>query len=348
MPSLTDLSTTLALVLCALVLVGPETASALPQFTPATVVERINPSPACAQRVVVGTCWCGPVPCGWRVVQYVPTTFIETVRQPGETLLASFGTAMSTAAGAGGRPASGQLNGQTRQTHQNGRDSTFEAHIVSMPERLVQIRNGCTSCRLSTAQVPATPSPDSLPGSTCGDTSIIGQGVTDIASGQSTTAGISMPLHYASEVDALNWRTGCRDVAAQRVTGRPGASCDNGFDSRGSGAAMTPDSVNACIGRWGPLYPRQMRTRGPEERLSSAIATYRALSIARNDLGTYPYPVDTSGLLQQAYPAVSACLPVGSAPVLPPDVLRSPDGAYAWIYWRLTTCCIPFDIESNC
>jgi len=345
MPSLTDLSTTRALVLCALVLAGLETASALPQFTPANAVDRINPSPACAQRVVVGTCWCGPVPCGWRVVQYVPTTFIETLRQPGETLLASFGTAIS-AAGLDGGTLTG--SGQTRQTHQNGRDSTFEAHIFSMPERLVQIRNGCTSCRLTSAQVPATPWVSRVAGSACGDTSLIAQGIAGFASGQSATAGMAMPLHYASEVDALNWRTGCRDVGAQRVPGGSATSCDSGFGSLVPGAAMNLEDANSCIGRWGPLHPRQMRTRGPEERLSSAIATYRALSIARNDLGTYPYPVDTSGLLQQAYPAVSACLPVGAAPSLPPDVLRSPDGAYAWIYWRPTTCCIPFDIESNC
>ncbi len=338
-----DLAAALASGLGALVLSALGPAYALPQLTPALAVERINPSPTCAQQRVVGTCWCGPVPCGWRVTQFVPTTFIETVRTPGETLVGAFAQALS-----GGMNGLG-LAGPTRQTHENGRDSSFEAHIFSMPERLVQIRNGCFSCKTSSAQLPASGSADSWGGgASCGDAAIVMQGLAGLAGSQAFGAGTTMPLHYASESDAFNWRTGCRDIAARRTPSHPGFNCNSLTDGFGPNTPLDPAYGSGCIGRWGPLFPRQMRTRGPEDRLASAITAYRALSIARTDLASYPYPVDTTGLFQQAYPGVSTCLPVGASPSLPGDLLRSPDGAYAWIYWRLTTCCIPFDIESNC
>jgi hypothetical protein len=108
-----------------------------------------------------------------------------------------------------------------------------------------------------------------------------------------------------------------------------------------------------CLGAWGPLLSRQMRDIGPPPLLYSAKTAVRAMSIARDQIGSFPYPVDTGGKLQQIYPAASACFRVGHLP-LPqrPDaarpVLPSVDGRYAWIYWRQTTCCIGFPAARQC
>ena len=68
------------------------------------------------------------------------------------------------------------------------------------------------------------------------------------------------------------------------------------------------------------------------------------MSLARTVEGHFDYPVDTAGRLQQIYPVRSACFDVGQLPL--PSASQglqgtqtSPDGRYAWIYWRLTSCC---------
>ena len=149
-------------------------------------------------------------------------------------------------------------------------------------------------------------------------------------------------LAYASEVDWFNWRTGCRDLAEATAT-----------------SALSPlvcgaDAGNpACIGRWGPLRPRQMRDIGPGPVLHSAKTAVRAMSIAREQLGSFPYAVDTRGKLQQVYPAASACFAVGQIP-LPQTpaaqrpVVTSADGRYGWIYWRPTSCCVGLGNAAQC
>jgi hypothetical protein len=164
-------------------------------------------------------------------------------------------------------------------------------------------------------------------------------------------SGYSLSLRYSSEADALQWRTGCRDFGLVNLLRSNGWTCSAAGGAEFPGApalAARLLGADACIGAWGPNFPRQMRTRGPDEVRSSAIAAYRALSLARTDLATFPFPVDTTGKLQQAYPAVSQCVRIGETPVLPSDMRRSSDGAYGWIYWRPTLCCVPFDVTSNC
>ena len=104
---------------------------------------------------------------------------------------------------------------------------------------------------------------------------------------------------------------------------------------------------------WGALYPRQMRDLGTPPVLYSAKTAYRALSIARDQLATFPFPVDLAGRMQQAYPAVSTCFDVGEQP-LPqvPDsdrpVRTSEDGRYGWFYWRPVSCCVGFESLAHC
>jgi hypothetical protein len=321
-------------------------ALALPHLSPAEVVERIGPAASCERQVQIGLCWCGPVPCGRRVVEYVPAVLVETTRGGGESLVAASDLVAGLVQAAGMLPGA-----QTRQTHAAGRDSTFEAHVYSMPERLVQLHNGCNSCRTSSAQVPVTGA--GMPTSPCGNLSVALEGLAGLPGSVFLSAGTSFALHYASELDLPGWRTGCHDLLSVALTPAAAIACGaasltGGTDPTGFVATVAAGTAELCIGRWGPLRPRQMRSRGPDEVLASAVTAYRALSLAREVFRRLPWPVDTQGLFQQVYPAASACLPIGQSTSLPADVLRSPDGAYAWLYWRPTTCCIPFDLVSNC
>jgi hypothetical protein len=330
-----------ACVLCA------GSAHALIKMTPADVAARISRSWQCTNYMIVGFCWCGLSPCAFLVAQYVPTSFIETTRAPGETMVTALDFSQLTAGAAGLA-----IGGDTRQINQSGMDNTYEAHVFTLPDRIVQLSNACLTCKPSSAQLAATPSPypRGLGDALCGSVTPI---VTRLSNffDVGGLGGYSLSLRYSSEADALQWRTGCRDMNLVDLLRSNGWTCSAEGAAQLAGSAEPLARLlgaDACIGTWGPNFPRQMRTRGPDEVRSSAIAAYRAMSIARTDLGTFPYPVDTLGKLQQAYPGVSQCVRIGASPVLPSDMRRSPDGAYGWIYWRPTLCCVPFDISSNC
>ena len=101
------------------------------------------------------------------------------------------------------------------------------------------------------------------------------------------------------------------------------------------------------------LRPRQMRDLGTPPVLYSAKTAYRALSIARDQLATFPFPVDLAARMQQAYPAVSSCFDIGEqplpqAPFSDRPVQTSADGRYGWFYWRPVTCCIGFQSLAMC
>jgi len=323
-------------------------ACALPTMSPADVVARVNFSWQCTNYAIVGYCYCGETPCAYQVVQYVPAAFIETTRTPGETMVAALDFSQLTSAAAGLA-----IGGHTRQINQSGMDNTFEAHVYNMPEDLVQYASGCITCKVSTAQSPdGSSSGSSRAGndSPCGSTAAIVSRLSSFAD-IGGLDGYALSLRYASEADALQWRTGCRDTTLLDVLRSNGWTCGAEGVAEFAGTAEPLARLlgeDACIGKWGPNFPRQMRTRGPDEVRASAIAAYRAMSSARTDLQTFPYPVDTGGKLQQAYPDVSQCVRIGSSAVLPGDMRRSTDGAYGWIYWRPVSCCVPFDIESNC
>lgn len=322
-------------------------ASMLPKMSPAEVAARVNWSPQCSEFTIVGYCYCMGVPCAWHIVQYIPTAFIETVRTPGETMVAAMDSSQLTLAMGAGFP------GNTRQINQGGKDNTFEAHVYSLPEEIIRLMTWCIKCSNNNAKMPyinAAPSYFGGMKAACGSVTKI---VSQIAnfSDLGGLGGWGMQLYYAGEPDALNWRTGCRDETIINALRSNGFTCiANGIaDFLGGTPEIVANIIgqDACIGNWGPQYPRQMRTRGPNQVIASAVAAYRAMSVARTETGTMPYPVDTMGKMQMAYPSVSNCVKPGKLP-LAAGMKPSPDGAYGWIYWRPVTCCIPFDVVSNC
>jgi hypothetical protein len=293
-------------------------ARADPLFDPLQLARRINVQPACTRTEVIGLCWCGGSPCGYRVRMYVPVAFIETVRAPGDSLLGLPLASIAADEGDG-----------TQSSSHSGLDNTAEAHawVLSDSIWLLSGMPPCFSCKPSDARAEAAP--PVVAEAMCGPISNV---IEALASNPvSRFAPLLSALAYASEVDLLNWRTGCRDLA----------TIDSWAQAQGG------------LGSWGPLRPRQMRDLGTPPVLYSAKTAYRVLSIARDQLATFPFPVDLAARLQQAYPAISTCFEIGRQP-LPQSpfseqpVQTSVDGRYGWFFWRPVTCCIGLQSLAMC
>jgi hypothetical protein len=296
----------------------PAHLAAAPLASPFELAHWISPDAACTRTQVVGLCWCGYTPCGYQLWMYVPVTFVETVRAPGDSLLT------------GQVPASAASQGTLSSSH-SGLDNTAEAHawLLGNAAWLLSSPLSCLRCRPSDARAPPPPAPAAAD-LACGTVSTV---VAALATNALSSISSALPtLAYASEADVLNWRTGCRDLFA--------------FDPSGALAS-------ASLGHWGALYPRQMRDLGTAPVVYSAKTAFRALSIARDQLGTFPFPVDLAGRMQQAYPAVSTCFDIGEqplpqAPASDRPVQTSADGCYGWFYWRPVTCCVDFESLAHC
>ena len=289
-----------------------------PLFGPFELARRISPDAACTRMQPQGLCWCGATPCGYRIRMFVPVAFVETVRAPGDSLLGLPLPAPAAPAG-------------TLSSSQSMLDNTAEAHAWVLGDAAWWLSGQppCLRCQPSAARSAPAP-PPAAADPACGPASAV---VGALANGAwSGYLSLLPSLAYASEADIINWRTGCRDLLA----------IDSWMPAEAAG-----------LGRWGPLYPRQMRDLGTPPVVHSAKTAYRALSIARDQLGTFPFAVDPSARMQQAYPAVSTCFDVGEQP-LPQEpfsarpVQTSGDGRYGWFYWRPVSCCVSFQSLAQC
>jgi len=278
---------------------------------------------ACSELRFVGLCHCGPVPCGVRVQRYVAVAVVETTRAPGDSVLS---------AGLVGLPA---LAGEaTVSSALSATDNTSEAHVWTLPA-VAPSALACATCTAASALAPLAVL-DASAGS-CGPAAAVAQALSAVP--PSFIGPWAPRLAYASEIDALNWRTGCRDLA------NPATSATLALPGCLLGAGPL------CLGQWGLLVPRQMRDLGPSPLLYAAKTAVRALSIARDQLGTLPYPVDTDGKLQQIYPTRSACIRIGQALAAWPAAAApqlSPDGRHAWLYWRPSQCCVAATVARQC
>jgi len=301
-------------------------------FDLAASLQRLDRDGACAAVQIIGECRCAGIVCGLRVSRYIPVAFVETTVAPGDSLLS-----------AARIPVPGLLG--TVSSALSSTDNTSEAHVWRLgPAWTAGVP--CLSCSAASAAVPRAIVDTAAP--VCGAAGAVVQAITAV---NGVAALLPLPtLAYASELDWLNWRTGCRDLAdpAASVIGSQ-LACSAPLAA--IAASTTTDAD--CIGAWGALRPRQMRDIGPVPLLYSAKTAVRAMSIARDQLGTFPFPVDTQGRLQQVYPAISACfgvgeLPLPQAPGSSQPALTSADGRYGWIYWRPATCCVGLPSAAQC
>jgi hypothetical protein len=135
--------------------------------------------------------------------------------------------------------------------------------------------------------------------------------------------GGGLALHYASELDAVSWRT----------------------------AAITPTPVDLLqqIGVWGPLYPRGGKVIHGSGVIAGALAAVRGMDIAHQPIGSPPHvdahvvplpALGRAGCLQLAYPKQLPCMDPGGPPPLWETGTTSLNGRYLYIVWQRRTCCV--------
>jgi hypothetical protein len=299
-----------ALVLLALVLAA-RAHGALPDLA-----EGFTRKARCVEPLPVAACLCAGIPCGVLVRLRLPLALVEVVRAPGDSIVAGAAPpAIATASSA-----------------LSASDNTAEARVWSLSPRSLP---GGDSCWSSCVQ---EPDPDEAPetarrsgaGPASSGCSPALESALDAMGGSGGGSGASaISLAYDSTLDALHWRTGCRDLA--RALGS-GLACLSGAQVGGG-----------CLGAWGALYPRQMRDIGPDPVLHSAKTAVRAISLAHEPFHRLDFAPGRSGRLEQVAPGASACFRAGDLPL--PDsssampVRRARDGRHAWAWWQPHLCC---------
>jgi hypothetical protein len=326
-------------------------------MTPLGLYQSINPDSSCTSYEVKGVCSKGGINVGYLINMFVPVAFVETVGKPGDSLLAvpNFSSLLASVAGIG-------LS--VGQSNHSAMDNTFEAKVWTLPDTVMTlspILPKCIVCMPSDAVdlVTAMPPPST---SGCEALDAVTARMASFLQGMPSIP--FMPsLSYATEMDTVNWRTGCRDTSLTNLLQSNAFTCTAAAVAGQAGSVISKISGSnplakyfgndSCIGTWGALFPRQMREVGNIAQIASAKTAYRALSVAKTQFGAVKFPVDLNGKLQQAYPAVSACFhpgdsPLPMVPLSAKPVVTSSDGAYGWIYWRPVTCCVSFTSLKKC
>jgi hypothetical protein len=263
----------------------------------------------CAEPMPVAACLCAGLPCGVLVRLRLPVALAET-------------------ASSGGAPAPG---GGAGSSSLSATDNTAQAQVWSVPLRLVPGGEACWSACLPEPE----PQSEAVPGEAPAQEIVPPPGCEAASPGgmalASSPSGPGPALAYASELDTLHWRTGCRDLARALLAG---IRCRSGAMFGGN-----------CLGAWGALYPRQMRDIGPDPLLHSAKTAVRAISLAHEPFRTLSFAPGPAGRLEQVEPSTSQCFRVGELPLPAPGsspmpVRRARDGRHVWAWWHPHLCCI--------
>ena len=188
------------------------------------------------------------------------------------------------------------------------------------------------------------------PSKSCGDTAI-GKAIRTT---KSQTSLMRSPLLYTTEMDVLSWRTGCRD---KKTAYRSAFSCSSlAKGTEGVGDFLGLDQSNifssdatkeACIGSWGPVFPRQFLTMNSDVT-GAAHAAYRAVHIASRTFGTASFPM-RGAKMQLAYPNKSPCFKLGAdAKELESKISASKNGVYGFVWWVRLACCKGIEEFASC
>lgn len=314
---------------------------------------------SCTQFTVLAPCFCppSPIPCGLWIFSYEPAAYMETVGRPGGILLVVPTAALAVQALA--KEGAASIGAYTSSSAQVDTTITSEAHVWSMPRNLWKIPSAGLACvmpkRTPSKHVGTDSAAVAKVKSLCTG-SAASVNTFNASSSSANNSDSAIPsLYYASELDALNWRTGCRDASIIKTLKNGPVACAaravagemNPLSSVSSGIKdLTGDG---CVGYWGSLYPRQMMSVGNAIRIASALTSYRALSLARTAMETMPYPVNVHGRMQQVYPKESLCFNPGQhGPLKAYGAGTSKDGKYGWVYWAPFVGCVKWSQMASC
>ncbi|WP_164908829.1 TraU family protein [Candidatus Velamenicoccus archaeovorus] len=265
---------------------------------------------SCLDLKVIGTC-VGPFGIPGIVIMYwEPALLIETVKQPGDTIIGSL------------KP---EFQNLTAQAVKNFAKSIAGSSILaSSGSGSSKIEE--TNLQFNEAHVYAFPFGDEIMmslGMTCPDKLPTG-----------------FFIKYLSELDSLEWRIGVTEVLNPKsmASAASGPAC----------AAISGFMEDLCMGYWGATYPRRGFFTHQSQVVGSAAAAIRAVSIASALNVPGHVVLETTGFvpsfgndkLQMIYPVVSGCIKIGQNPALWESGKLSANGKYLWVYWRRRICCV--------
>jgi len=265
---------------------------------------------SCISPRVIGLCFRSRPPwVGIKVRYWEPALLIETVKRPGDSVVDLFGAVIRPITEGASRVLISGVTGldvaATSGTTTNSEitNTQFnEVHVYGNP--FFNIFTTFTAFDCGGAPVPGQP-------------------------------------YYLSELDSVEWRLGLTEILNPKslLSASLGPICSV-FSITGSGGL--------CMGSWGALYPRRGWLKHQSEVVGSAADAYRAVSIA--SLETLSGHVVLSSLwfrpnpdrdkMSLVYPVSSRCINIGENPALWESGKTSPNGKYAWVYWRYRECCL--------
>lgn len=271
------------------------------------------------------------------VHHYQPVAFIEVTRGPTD----------SFASAGAGSILNSTVSSDGKEHH------SFSARVWDLPQISIDLAFGLQACRLC-----GKPGGPTLPP---GDSVDVGalQQLTDTLC--STPMGIvaeqmqkalndtyremasSMPgedcipaMLYDSAEDQ-HWRSGCRDITMASATG---PLCDLAGATGLNISDMAGFPGNPCVGGWGSVYPRQMRVINQDSQTAAALTAYRAIHVAKNVFGTFPYDVSLRGKLQQTIPNPVTGFSPGTNKVIYNAGRTTPiNGRWIFVWWVPVSCC---------
>ena len=264
---------------------------------------------SCIDLKVIGVCVKPPGIPGIIIMYWEPALLIETVKQPGDTIISPLKPLIRDYAAQGieklMQAATGlkvPVSGGSSASKLDGTNLQFnEAHVYEFPFRDQIMSFIDMEC------------PDKLP-----------------------TGSF---IKYLSELDSLEWR-----IAVAETLGPKSMALAAGALSCAAGTL----SNDLCMGSWGAVYPRTGFITHQSQVVGSAAAAVRAVSIAGisgqgvhvvlEHLGFMPsFETDK---LELVYPNPSGCIKIGQNPATWESGKLSLTGKYLWVYWRRRICCI--------
>lgn len=278
---------------------------------------------------------CCPICPGTTIVNhYLPVAFVEIVNGPVDSLIMDFSN----------------ISQMAQYSNIGSVDDFGSLHAVriwDIPYYLIDAAmggQGCKLCDRSNA-TPLPPQTVSVASSIAGEIACNGGNVMQEAINRimnQLTAQFPLQcipqLIYDSNYDP-SWRTGCRDIST--AASYAGISCDELSSTVLSSIGVDLDGgLSPCVGSWGHLYPRQMRSIGLDVISSAALSAYRALHIAGYSTGDFPYRVDLGGKLKWVSPTSTVAMTPGT----PFEIFNAgqfvpPGEKFGFTWWSPVTCC---------
>ena len=264
----------------------------------------------CIDLRVIGVCVKPPGIPGIMVMYWEPALLIETVKKPGDTVIGSLASVVSSL---------------TREAASNFA-STVTGLSIPVASGSSSSKLTGTNLRFNEAHVYEFPFRDEI-------MSLIDLGCPD----KLPTGSF---IKYLSELDSVEWRIGLIEAMHPKSI----ASAASGLTCAATGAFLD----DLCMGFWGATYPRRGFITHQSEVVASAAAVVRAVSIS-GLLGSAAHvvleqigflPSFESDKLELIYPNPSGRIKIGQHPATWESGKISSSGKYLWVYWRRRICCV--------